>query len=171
VSTTCAELRATGFVALLAIAAIHFAQIVDTFREAPLLGFAYVALIAATVLIAARLVTADDPRAWIAAAALNAAIIVGYAFTRILGTAFDSDDVGNWACMLGLAALFAEMSVIVMSVVALRSRVAVAPNLQGVGSTSLASVRVSDAGPHDTHTANDVFGESSGILGAHRFWE
>jgi hypothetical protein len=70
--------------------------------------------------------------------------------------------------MLGLAALFAETSVIGMRVVALRSRVAVAPKLEGVGSTVLASIRVSDAGPHDTHTANDVFGESSGILGAHR---
>jgi len=45
-------LRATGVIALLGIGAIHFLQIVDAFQSTPLLGLAYVALIAACVALA-----------------------------------------------------------------------------------------------------------------------
>jgi hypothetical protein len=43
-----------------------------------------------------------DVRAWGAAGLMSAAMILGYAFTRLGGTAFDNQD-GNWSCMLGLA--------------------------------------------------------------------
>ena len=45
---------------------------------------------------------------WFAVAALGVAVFVGYAFARILSTPFDNQDVGNWACTLGLAALLVE---------------------------------------------------------------
>ena len=35
-------------------------------------------------------------------------MFLGYAFTRILSTPLDNQDVGNWACTLGMAALFVE---------------------------------------------------------------
>ena len=35
-------------------------------------------------------------------------VFVGYSFTRMLSTPLDNQDVGNWACTLGLAALFVE---------------------------------------------------------------
>jgi hypothetical protein len=115
-------LRVTGVIALLSIGTIHFVQIVDTFRETPLLGVAYVALIAACLALAVRLAFVDDTRAWAGTALVSAAVIVGYAFTRVAGTTFDNVDVGNWACTLGLASLFVEGSLLALSASALAAR-------------------------------------------------
>jgi hypothetical protein len=114
-------LRATAVVALLAIGAIHFLQIVDTLRATPLLGIAYVGLIGATIALAAWLLVANDPRAWVGAGLLSIAVIAGYGFTRMIGTTFDPEDVGNWACMLGLASLFVEASLVAISTYAIAS--------------------------------------------------
>ena len=48
-----ATVRAAAVVALLAIGTIHFLQIVPTVQQTPLLGLAYVALIAASAIVAA----------------------------------------------------------------------------------------------------------------------
>jgi len=108
-------LRATGVVALLGIGAIHFLQIVDTFQSTPLLGLAYGALIAACVVVAAWMLVRGDVRAWGAAGLISVAVMLGYAFTRLVGTTFDNEDVGNWACMLGLASLFVDGALLVLS--------------------------------------------------------
>jgi hypothetical protein len=110
-----AALRPIGVVALLGIGAIHFLQIVETFQTAPLLGVAYVELIAASVAVAAWLLATGDVGAWVAAGLISAAVIVGYAFTRFVGTTFDNQDVGNWSCMLGLASLFVEAALLALS--------------------------------------------------------
>jgi hypothetical protein len=110
-----AILRATGVVALLGIGVIHFVQIVPTVQETPLLGLGYAALIAASVAVAAWLVVANDVRAWAAAGLLSVAVLLGYVFTRLVGTTFDNQDVGNWACMLGLASIFVELSLVALS--------------------------------------------------------
>jgi hypothetical protein len=36
-------------------------------------------------------------------------------FTRLLSTPLDNQDVGNWACMLGIAALFVEGVLVALS--------------------------------------------------------
>ena len=53
---TSAILRATGIVLLMSLAVIHIVQLVPTFQQTPLLGVAYVFLIAAAVVVGARLV-------------------------------------------------------------------------------------------------------------------
>lgn len=108
-------LRAIGVLALLGIGALHFLQIVVTFQQTPLLGLGYVALIAASVVVAAWLLVADDARAWAAAGLISVAVLAGYVFTRFVGTTFDNQDVGNWACMLGLASIFVEVALLAMS--------------------------------------------------------
>ncbi len=114
-----ATMRATGVVALLAIGTMHFLQIVPTVQQTPLLGVGYVALIVASVMVAAWLVVANDARAWTAAGLISAAVIVGYAFTRLVGTTFDNQDVGNWACTLGLASISVETALLALSGAAL----------------------------------------------------
>ena len=114
-----ATVRAIGVVALLAIGTINFLQIVPTVQETPLLGVAYIALIVASVVVAAWLLVANDARAWAAAGLISAAVLVGYAFTRLVGTTFDNQDVGNWACMLGLASIFVETALLALSGAAL----------------------------------------------------
>src|SRR5579862_9209242 len=112
-------LRAVGVVILLAIGAMHFLQIVTTFQATPMLGVAYLGLIGACLVAAGALVTAPGQRTWAAGGAVCLAALVGYAFTRIISTPFDNQDVGNWACMLGLAALFVEGAMVALSVYAL----------------------------------------------------
>jgi hypothetical protein len=104
-----AALRPIGVVALLAIGAIHFLQIVETFQSTPWLGVAYGGLIAAWLL------TTGVVAAWGAAGLIGASVILGYAFTRFVGTTFDNQDVGNWSCMLGLASLFVEAALLAVS--------------------------------------------------------
>jgi FtsH-binding integral membrane protein len=107
---TSAILRATGVVLLMSLAVIHIVQLVPTFQQTPLLGVAYVFLIAAAVVVGARLVKGHQSavQLWFPVAALGLAVFVGYSFTRMLSTPLDNQDVGNWACTLGLAALFVE---------------------------------------------------------------
>jgi hypothetical protein len=88
---------------------------VATFTGTPLLGGAYLALIAACLVVATGLVTRGDSRAWAAAAIVGASAIGGYILTRITSTPLDNQDVRNWSCMLGLAALFVETSLLVLS--------------------------------------------------------
>ena len=114
---TDAILRGTGVVFLMGLAIIHMVQIVPTIEQTPILGVAYLLLIAASIFVAARLVIGGPSAAqmWLPVAGLGAAVIVGYAFTRMLSTPLDNQDVGNWSCMLGLAALFVEGMLVVMS--------------------------------------------------------
>ena len=107
---TAAILRATGIVLLMSLAVIHIVQLVPTFQQTPLLGVAYVFLIAAAVVVGARLIKGHNSalQLWLPVAALGVAVFVGYSFTRMLSTPLDNQDVGNWACTLGLAALFVE---------------------------------------------------------------
>jgi hypothetical protein len=107
---TSAILRATGIVLLMSLAVIHIVQLVPTFQQTPLLGVGYLFVIAAAVVVGARLVKGHQSsvQLWLPVAALGIAVLVGYAFTRILSTPLDNRDVGNWACTLGMAALFVE---------------------------------------------------------------
>ena len=111
-------LRATGVVSLLAIGAVHFLQIVPTTESTPLLGVSFLFLIAACLAVAARLATSGDHRTWTASAVVCGAAIGGYVFTRTFSTPLDNQDAGNWSCMLGLAALFVETTLLGFSVYA-----------------------------------------------------
>jgi FtsH-binding integral membrane protein len=119
-----AILRATGIVLLLSLAVIHIVQLVPTFQQMPLLGVAYAFLIAAAVVVGARLVKGhqSDVQLWLPVAALGVAVFVGYAFTRMLSSPLDNQDVGNWACALGLAALFVEGVLVAVAAYAISLR-------------------------------------------------
>ncbi len=116
-----AVLRSVGAVSLLAIGAIHFLQIVPTIEATPLLGVSFLLLIAAAVVVAARLAMRGDRISWAGSVLVCAAAIGGYLLTRTLSTPLDNQDVGNWSCMLGLAALFVETTLLGFSGYAVRS--------------------------------------------------
>jgi hypothetical protein len=120
-SVTDAVLRATGILALIGIAVIHLVQLVPTFEATPLLGGAFVILIVGAVVVGARLISSTVPhnQLWLPVAALGLAAIGGYVFTRVVSTPLDNQDVGNWACMLGIAALFVEGMLVALSAYAM----------------------------------------------------
>jgi hypothetical protein len=109
--------RATGVLLLMGIAVIHLVQLVPTFQSTPLLGVAFVALIVGSVIVGARLVNPklSGARLWLPVSAFAASALAGYVVTRVVSTPLDNQDVGNWACMLGIAALFVEGTLLALS--------------------------------------------------------
>ena len=112
-----AAMRATGILTLMALAVIHIVQLVPTFQQTPLLGAGYLVLIAGAIAVGVRLLSTkrSGMQLWLPVAAVAAGALGGYVFTRILSTPLDNEDVGNWACMLGLAALFVEGMLLALS--------------------------------------------------------
>jgi hypothetical protein len=111
-----AVLQATGIVGLGAVAVIHFAQVVPTTEQTPWLGAAFVVLTLSCIAVAAQLLHRSAPWVWLQVAVLNILTMAGYAFTRLVSTTFDNADVGHWSETLGVAALFIEGLLVVLSV-------------------------------------------------------
>ena len=68
-----------------------------------------------TALPASRAVR-DDRMALLAAAALAAAVIIGYVLSRTTGLPAATADIGNWTESLGIASLFVEGTVVLVVV-------------------------------------------------------
>ena len=124
ITTTDAILRALGVVTLMGLALVHIVQLVPTFQTMQLLGVGYLLLIAGTVVVGARLITGAPTKAqlWAPVAILGVGAMVAYAFTRVVSTPLDNQDVGNWACTLGMAALFLEAALVALSAYAIATR-------------------------------------------------
>jgi hypothetical protein len=116
-------LRAVGVMGLLGVALVHVLDVPGKFHEVPYLGWAYVGLIVATLATAAVLARHDSRRAWLAAVLLAGATWAGYALSRTTGLPSATDDIGNWFEPLGLASLFIEAIVVIVSAYALRTPV------------------------------------------------
>jgi hypothetical protein len=101
------------------IGMIHLLDSIDTFHETRWLFWAYVLLMAATLVVSGALLYAPDSR-WLAAAALVALLpLAGYILSRTTGLPGADDDVGNWTDPLGLASLWVEGAVLATSTAAL----------------------------------------------------
>jgi hypothetical protein len=108
-------LRPAGFIGLLGVAMIHFVDLPKTWREKPLIGALFLALIMGCMLTAGLLVR-NPRRGWQAAGILGALALAGYAVSRTWGLPTSTNDIGNWTEPLGLAALFVEGTLVAMSI-------------------------------------------------------
>jgi hypothetical protein len=142
-----AVMRATALLALMGVAAIHLVQLVPTFQATPLLGVAFVGLIAGTLVVGAQLVNPrlSHARLWFPVLALGTASIGGYVFTRVVNTPLDNQDVGNWACMLGIAALFVEGTLVALSAYAISLASGLRPVAKAIP-TALSSIPQTTSG-------------------------
>jgi hypothetical protein len=107
--------RAVGAVGLFGIALIHFIDLFDKFKETPYLGGLYVALIVGCLVAARRLILVGDSTAWLLAGGLAALTLLAYAISRSIGLPASTDDIGNWTEPLGLASLFVEGAISLLS--------------------------------------------------------
>jgi hypothetical protein len=106
---------------LLVIGLIHLLDSVQTFEETRWLFWAYVALMAGTIVVSAALLHRPSAR-WLQAAVLLAVgPMVGYVLSRTTGLPGADDDIGAWTDPLGLASLWVEGSVFLTSCYALLS--------------------------------------------------
>jgi len=107
--------RGVGAIGILGVGLIHVLDAVDKFHETAYIGVLYLVLIAGCLVAARGLIVAGDRRAWLMAGGLAAAPFAAYAVSRTVGLPASTDDVGNWAEPLGLASLFVEGVVVVLS--------------------------------------------------------
>lgn len=125
--------RAVGTVALAALAMIHVIDLPATLGPTPLIGIGYLGIIAAAIGVGGVMITRSHWLVWAAAGVLAASAMGGYVLTRTVPGGFlgDHNDVGNWRCSLGIAALSVEALLILVALVAawqVRARaLAVAP--------------------------------------------
>ena len=109
------------------IGLIHLLDSVDTYHETRWLFWAYVALMAATIVVAGALLHHPDRRAFTAAALVALFPLVGYILSRTTGLPGADDDIGNWTDPLGLASLWVEGAVLLTAGYALAPRSVRAP--------------------------------------------
>jgi hypothetical protein len=94
--------------ALSATAAIHMTLVPEHLREAPYAGALFIVLSAAALATATLLWATDHEIVWLAAGAISLGALVAYFLSRSIGVPSMSDDIGDWANPLGLAAVASE---------------------------------------------------------------
>lgn len=102
-------------------AAVHMAIAPDHLREAPYAGVLFIALAASAMTAAALLLTTRDDRVWAAAAALSASALVAYVLSRSVGLPMLADDIGDWLNPLGVLAVLAEATALIIAGRAVRA--------------------------------------------------
>ncbi|HZO76488.1 MAG TPA: hypothetical protein VFB39_00485 [Solirubrobacteraceae bacterium] len=114
--------------ALLAeVAAVHIALVPEHLREAPYAAGLFIALSAASLVVAALMLYRDEPPVWTAAGGLAAGAIVAYVLSRSVGLPMMSDDIGDWLNPLGVGAVCAEAIIVALSWLILRTTAATQP--------------------------------------------
>jgi hypothetical protein len=111
--------RTVAALGLLGIALIHLLDLPAKFEEATYLAVGYIGLIVASLVVAEGLIRRGGKLIWTAAVLLSGAVIVGFVINRTVGLPGAMDDIGNWLEPLGVASLFVEGVVVLLSVSAL----------------------------------------------------
>jgi hypothetical protein len=107
--------RIAAVAGLAALATIHLLDLPGTIDDTPYIGWMYIGLIAAALVLAVALVRGSDTRVWLAAAALVASTMIAYLLSRTTGLPQSSDDIGNWAQPLGVATLLVGGAVLAVT--------------------------------------------------------
>ena len=108
--------RAVAATGLAGIALIHVLDLPGKISETPYLGYAYIGLVVAALVLAEMLLRRDDAKVWAATAGLTAAVIAGYVINRTVGMPNATGDIGNWLEPIGLASLAVEGFVLLLAV-------------------------------------------------------
>ena len=108
--------RAVGIVGLLGIALIHFLDAFSAFDESKFVFVLYILLMIVTLFASGILLRTDSRLTWMLAGGTAGLTIVGFLLTRTTGLPGFPDNVGNWKEPLGLASLWVEGLVLVLSV-------------------------------------------------------
>ncbi len=108
--------RAVGIVGLISIALIHFLDAFSAFDESKFVFGLYILLMIVTLFASAILLRTDSRLTWMLAGATAGLTMIGFILTRTIGLPGFPDNVGNWLEPLGLASLWVEGLVLVLSV-------------------------------------------------------
>lgn len=125
--------RAVAVVGLAGVALIHVLDGIDKFAETPYMGWMYVGLIIASLGTAAALIWGNVREAWLAALLIPLSAMAGFILTRTVGLPQATGDIGNWSEPLGVASLFVEACLVLVSGVALTALAPVKKLVRGRG--------------------------------------
>jgi len=114
-----ALLRDVAILGVLGIALIHVLDLPRTLREVPYLPMLYVLLVSACLTTCWLLLWEDARPGWAAAGVLAALTLLAFVASRTIGLPGNPDDIGHWSEPLGVASLFVEGAVVVLSAMAL----------------------------------------------------
>lgn len=113
------SMRAVTAVGLAGVGLIHLLDSIGKYSETRYIFWMYLGLMVSSLLVAGALLITRSRAAWYAAALLAASAIAGYVINRTVGLPNATADIGNWTEPLGLAALFVEGCVVVISGIAI----------------------------------------------------
>lgn len=125
--------RAVAVVGLAGVALIHVIDGIDKFAETPYMGWMYIGLILGAIGTAAALIWGNVREAWIAALLIPLSAMVGFILTRTVGLPQATGDIGNWSEPLGVASLFVEACLVLVSGAALTALAPVRKLARGRG--------------------------------------
>ena len=100
--------RSAVVLGLLGLAAVHVMDLPGKWTETPYLAFAYIGIIAVTVILVESLIKEATRAAFLASFGLALAVIFGYVINRTVGMPGSMGDIGNWFEPLGLLSLGVE---------------------------------------------------------------
>ena len=107
--------RSPAAAAALVTVAAHLPITASHLREAPYIGWSFVALEVTLTLVALGLLLDDRTPVWWAAGTIPTLAVLAYALTRTVALPQIADDVGSWTQPLGLVALTAEALLIAIT--------------------------------------------------------
>jgi hypothetical protein len=107
--------RAVGIVGLVGIALIHFLDAFSTIDESKFVFALYIVLMLVTLIASGILLRMDSRRTWMLAGGAAGLTLLGFILTRTTGLPGFPNNVGNWREPLGLASLWVEGLVLVLS--------------------------------------------------------
>jgi hypothetical protein len=108
--------RAVGIVGLISIALIHFLDAFSAYDESKFVFVLYILLMIVTLIASGILLRTDSRLTWMLAGVTAGLTMIGFILTRTTGLPGFPDNVGNWLEPLGLASLWVEGLVLVLSV-------------------------------------------------------
>lgn len=106
---------------LIGMIAVHVMDLPGKLEEVPYLGVMYIIVILLAGFLVHRVLSGATKRDYVAAAALAAAVIVGFVINRTVGMPGATDDIGNWSEPLGLLSLVIESWVVYSALSAARA--------------------------------------------------
>jgi hypothetical protein len=107
--------RGVGAVGLAGIGLIHLLDAPGKYAETPYMFWMYIGLMLGSLAVAAEIVRTGSRLAWTAAGALALSAAVGFILTRTVGLPQAHEDIGNWTEPLGMASLWVEGCLAVLS--------------------------------------------------------
>lgn len=119
--TTSADQWAAAILLFVA-AGTHLPLVHEHLEEAPYVGWLFIALSAACIVLGIAILVLDSPGLWVLSAAVCFAAVVAFLASRTIGLPQIGDDIGDWTEPLGFPAVVSEVLVPLLAFLHLRDR-------------------------------------------------